>query len=269
MSSAPCLPSMIRHDGIGQIDPHLGCSFASPYGLPKQHAPPSSRLLQLTLRVHFVSKTSSHSWRLTVRSRRNVIAGDLMVRTQPRVDRWSCAERRRFSERAIARRSVFQKMIPMAVGKTADRSWLAKLGRRLVIRLNSADAMRQLKPQSPVQFLCGDNWFRRNRPLDLQYDIERRRFRRNFRSGRRILKRNDEKIRLRCGLKPSIPCVLRLSSKIHLGYQSIGAKVDKKMDMRRAYITLRGPIGAGLYGSKCVAPLLIRLQHGETFEIGV
>jgi hypothetical protein len=29
------------------------------------------------------------------------------------------------SERAIARRSVFQKMFPTAVGKTADRSWLA------------------------------------------------------------------------------------------------------------------------------------------------
>jgi hypothetical protein len=47
---------MIRDDGIGQIDPHLGCSFASPSGLPKQHAPPSSRLLQLTLRVPLVSR---------------------------------------------------------------------------------------------------------------------------------------------------------------------------------------------------------------------
>jgi hypothetical protein len=43
-----------------------------------------------------LKKTSSRSSRMTVRSRRNVIAGDLMVRTQLRVDRWSCAERRRF-----------------------------------------------------------------------------------------------------------------------------------------------------------------------------
>jgi hypothetical protein len=49
---------MIRHDGIGQIDLTLiaGCGFGSPSGWPKQHAPPSSRLLQLTLRVAVVSR---------------------------------------------------------------------------------------------------------------------------------------------------------------------------------------------------------------------
>jgi hypothetical protein len=46
--------SMIRHDGIGQIDRTLiaGCGF----GNPKQHTPPSSRLLQLTLRGSLVSR---------------------------------------------------------------------------------------------------------------------------------------------------------------------------------------------------------------------
>ena len=39
---------------------------------------------------------------------------------------------------------------------------------------------------------------------------------------------------MRRGLQPSIRRVVGLSGKIHLGYQSVDAKVDEKMDVRRA-----------------------------------
>ena len=38
---------------------------------------------------------------------------------------------------------------------------------------------------------------------------------------------------MRRGLKPSVRGVLGLSGEVHLGDQAVGAKFDKKMDMRR------------------------------------
>ena len=87
--------------------------------------------------------------------------------------------------------------------------------------------------------------------------------------GRRFFKRNDEKVWLRRGLKPSIGCVLRFSGKVHLGNQSLGAKVDHKMNMWRAHISMRSPVCAGLYRSKFIAPLPISLQQREAIKIGI
>ena len=105
MSSAPCLSSTIRYDGIGQID--LTLIWVAPrqpvwvaeaartavIAVPAADAVCTSRL----------KETGSHSWRLTVRRRRNVIAGDLIVRTQIGLIAGLAQNANAFSERTIAR----------------------------------------------------------------------------------------------------------------------------------------------------------------------
>jgi hypothetical protein len=109
-----------------------------------------------------------------------------------------------------------------------------------------------------------------NRPLPAgQNDVEVREQYAQIEMGCRFLQRNNQPFGMRSRIEPAVSLVFGFASKVKLSHETIVPPLNRKVNVRRPYVSFDRRVAARFDGAKAVAAKCICRKSCKAFEVGI